>query len=83
MMDALNPKSEAQSPKKIQMNKKTQFNFKSAFKELEAINEWFSGEDVDIDLALTKFKRGMEVAKEIESRLKEVENEFKKVKKAS
>ena len=66
---------------KQKQSKKSGFNFNIAFKELEGINEWFSGEDIDIDLALTKFKRGMEVAKEIEGHLKEVENEFKKVKK--
>ena len=58
---------------------KQNFNFKKAFEELEKINEWFSGEDIDIDEALEKFKCGSELVKEAKKYLKEAENQFKRV----
>lgn len=60
---------------------KPSFNFKKAFEELEKINEWFSGENIDIDEALAKFTRGMELVKEAKKHLKEAENQFVKIKK--
>lgn len=60
---------------------KQNFNFKKAFEELEKINEWFSGEDIDIDEALEKFKRGSELVKEAKKHLQEAENKFTRIKK--
>ena len=60
---------------------KQSFNFKKAFKELEDINEWFSGDDIDIDEALEKFKRGSELVKEAKKHLKEAENKFTRIRK--
>lgn len=60
---------------------KQNFNFKKTFEELESINEWFSGEDIDIDEALEKFKRGTELVKEAKKHLKEAENKFTRIKK--
>ncbi|MEK7582870.1 MAG: exodeoxyribonuclease VII small subunit [Patescibacteria group bacterium] len=60
---------------------KQNFNFKKAFEELEKINEWFSGEDIDIDEALEKFKRGTELVKEAKKHLKEAENKFTRIRK--
>jgi len=60
---------------------KQNFNFKKAFEELEKINEWFSGSDIDIDEALEKFKRGTELVKEAKKDLKEAENNFTRIRK--
>ncbi len=60
---------------------KQNFNFKKAFEELEKINEWFSGEDIDIDEALEKFKRGSELVKEAKKHLAEAENKFTRIRK--
>ena len=35
------------------------FNFARSFKRIEEINEWFQGEDIDLDEALKKYKEGM------------------------
>lgn len=58
---------------------KQNFNFKKAFEELEKISEWFQADDIDLDEALKKYKRGMELVKEAKSQLKETENEFRAV----
>jgi len=57
-----------------------EFNFKKALDELKKINEEFDSEEVDLDEALKKFKRGLELAKKCKERLKEVENEVVKIK---
>jgi exodeoxyribonuclease VII small subunit len=56
------------------------FDFKKAFDELEAINQWFSEDDIDLNIALEKYRRGAEIVKQIRANLKEVENEFKEIK---
>lgn len=60
---------------------KEKFNFSQVFKEVEEINQWFQGEDIDIDEALKKFKYGLELIKKCQERLKEVENKFYDIKK--
>lgn len=57
------------------------FHFTKAYEEIEAINEWFQQEDIDLDEALKKYKRGMELVKLCKERLKEAENKFETVKK--
>ncbi len=57
------------------------FNFKAAFEELEQIDRWFQGENVDIDEALKRFKRGMELVNEAKEHLKKAENQFLTIKK--
>jgi len=57
-----------------------EFNFKKALDELKKINEEFDSEEVDLDEALKKFKRGLELAKKCKERLKEVENEVVQIK---
>ncbi len=56
------------------------FNFTDAYKELEKINDWFQSEDIDLDEALKKYERGMELVKQCRQRLKEAENKFEQVK---
>lgn len=48
--------------------------------ELETIIAWFESDDVDIDKAEQQYKRGMEVASELEGRLKETKNNIVKLK---
>lgn len=57
-----------------------EFNFKKALEELKKINEEFDREDIDLDQALEKFKRGLSLAKKCKQRLKEIENEVIKIK---
>lgn len=57
------------------------FDFSKAISELEEINNWFQKEDIDLEVGLSKFKRGLELIKKCRARLKEVENEFIKIKK--
>jgi exodeoxyribonuclease VII small subunit len=55
-------------------------DFGTKLKELEAITEWFESEDVDLNQALTKFERGMQLADELKGELKLVENRVEKIK---
>ncbi len=57
------------------------FNFSEAYKEIEEINEWFQGEEIDLDEALNKYERGMELINNCKNRLKEAENRFEEIKK--
>ena len=65
------------------MSKQTKesFNFKETFKELEDINQWFQGEDIDLDQGLKKFKKGINLIKSAKKHLQKVENEFEEIKK--
>jgi exodeoxyribonuclease VII small subunit len=56
-------------------------NFAKVYQELEKINEWFQQEEIDLDEALEKFKRGLELIKICKKRLKETENQFKEIQK--
>lgn len=62
------------------MNKES-FSFTKAYEEIERINEWFQKTDIDLDQALEKYKRGMELIRLCAARLKEAENKFEEVKK--
>ena len=57
------------------------FNFREAFQELEKINEWFQSENIDLDEALAKYQKGMELIKRCKERLKGAENKFEEIKK--
>jgi exodeoxyribonuclease VII small subunit len=57
------------------------FNFTKAYQEIEEINEWFQGEEIDLDEALRKYERGMELINKCKERLKEAENKFEEIKK--
>lgn len=57
------------------------FNFTKAYKEIEEINEWFQREDIDLDEALEKYEKGMELIQKCKERLKESENKFEEIKK--
>jgi exodeoxyribonuclease VII small subunit len=55
-------------------------DFSEKFKELEAVTKWFESSDVDLDQALVKFERGMELAGELKARLQTVENRIEQIK---
>ncbi len=59
---------------------KNGFDFATAMKELEEINRWFQDEDIDLDQGLDKLKRAKELISQCRDRLKNVENEFVKIK---
>ena len=61
------------------MNKENQ-DFGSKLKELEAITAWFESDEVDLNAALAKFERGMELANELKQELQQVENRVEKIK---
>lgn len=55
---------------------------KDQLKSLEEIVEWFDKqEEVDVEAGLDKVKEGVVLIKVAKERLKELENEFEKVKK--
>jgi len=54
-------------------------NFTKAYQEIEEINEWFQNEDIDLEEALKKYERGMELIKKCKERLNEAENKFEEI----
>lgn len=54
-------------------------NFKQQLDELEKIVEWFESEEVDVDQALEKFQRGMELVSSLEKWLDEAENTVQEI----
>jgi exodeoxyribonuclease VII small subunit len=55
-------------------------DFAAGLNELEEITAWFESEEVDLDAALPKFERGMELAASLRAHLKTVENKVEKIK---
>jgi exodeoxyribonuclease VII small subunit len=55
-------------------------DFASQLKELESITAWFESDEADLGEALVKFERGMELAGELKTQLKTVENRVEKIK---
>ncbi len=49
-------------------------SFAEAFAELEKLTEWFETQEVDLDVGLEKFERGLELADVCKKKLAEVEN---------
>ena len=59
---------------------KKSFSLSKAFEDLEQITSWFQGEEFDLEEALKKYQKGMELVKHCEAQLKEVENRISEVK---
>ena len=57
-----------------------EFNFTDAYKKIEEINEWFQGEDIDLDEAIDKYKEGMELIQKCKKRLEDTEHKFEDIK---
>src|SRR5665213_2685741 len=55
-------------------------DFGAKLKELETITEWFESDEVDLNAALAKFERGMQLADELKRELQQVENRVEKIK---
>ncbi|MBN1585614.1 exodeoxyribonuclease VII small subunit [Candidatus Uhrbacteria bacterium] len=64
------PKNKGKAAKKVDQ----EFDFRRGFGELEEIVSWFERDDLDLDEALVKFERGLELARACQDRLQEVEN---------
>ncbi len=60
------------------MNSKEDFGKK--LNELESITEWFESDDVDLNEALKKFERGMELADSLKKELQQIENRVEVIK---
>lgn len=61
--------------------KKKSIQFSTAFEELEQITQWFDSEEqLDLDMGLKKFERGLELAGELKKKLIEVENKVEEIK---
>jgi exodeoxyribonuclease VII small subunit len=56
------------------MSSNNKQDFGAKLKELEAITEWFESDEVDLNAALAKFERGMQLADELKKELGEIEN---------
>lgn len=57
------------------------FNFSKAYSELEKIVQEFESREIDLEKDLPKFERGMELAQQLQKRLKEMENKVVEVEK--
>jgi exodeoxyribonuclease VII small subunit len=64
------------------MNKETdkKIDFAVGLKELEDITAWFESDEIDLDEALSKFERGMELASQLKSHLGVIENKVETIK---
>ena len=56
-----------------------EFNFSESMKQINEINDWFQGEDLDLEEALSKLKQGKELITKCKKRLGDIENEFKEL----
>ena len=55
-------------------------DFAAKLAELEQITEWFESDQVDLNAALAKFERGMELSDQLKKELQLVENRVEKIK---
>ncbi len=55
------------------------FNFTKGYKELEGIVEEFESRELDLEKDLPKFERGLALAKQLQDRLKEIENTVQEI----
>ena len=59
---------------------KDNFDFTKAYKEIEEINEWFQKEEIDLEEALDKYEKGMELIEKCKGRLDKSKNKFEEIK---
>lgn len=50
------------------------FNFTKGYEELEALVADFESRELDLEKDVPKFEQGLELARQLQSRLKEIEN---------
>ncbi len=63
------------------MSNKEKFDFSEAYKEIEEINQWFQKEEIDLEEALSKYEKGMELIEKCKKRLEKSKNKFEEIKK--
>lgn len=51
-----------------------QFNFTESYEELEKIVADFEARDIDLEKDLPRFERGLQLAQQLQKRLKQLEN---------
>jgi exodeoxyribonuclease VII small subunit len=56
-------------------------SFAQSFAELEKITSLFERDDLDLDEAMKEYERGLVLAKQLKTRLKELENTVETLKK--
>jgi exodeoxyribonuclease VII small subunit len=61
-------------------DRNSDFDFAAGLKELESITQWFEAEEIDLDQALVKFERGMELAERLRKHLSGIETKVEKIK---
>lgn len=59
---------------------KQQVNYQKLKEELDGILDELQAADGDIDIAVSKYERGMEILKDLEAYLKSAENKVQKIK---
>jgi exodeoxyribonuclease VII small subunit len=65
-------------PKKTPSNK----TYRELSDELAETMEWFESGEVDLDAAVAKYRRAMELIEQLEQYLQTAENEIKKITKS-
>lgn len=58
---------------------KKSLSYSQQLAELQAIIDWFEGEDVDLDKAVKKFEQANQLIDELEKYLKTAENKIRKI----
>lgn len=57
------------------------FDFTKGYAELEAIVQDFESRELDLEKDLPKFEKGLQLAKQLQERLKEIENTVQEIQK--
>ncbi len=65
------------------MTKSKKANYEELKQELDVILAELQGDDLDIDRALTRYKRGLELVKALEEYLDQAENTVRELKRKS
>lgn len=55
---------------------KSDKNFEKDLAELETLVQWFESEEVDIDTAVKKFEKGVELSRKLKEELNQMENQI-------
>lgn len=61
-------------------NKSSKVNYQQLSQELDTILDELQRDDLDVDKALEHYKRGLELAKQLENYLSEAENQIRDIK---
>ncbi|MFH0853254.1 MAG: exodeoxyribonuclease VII small subunit [bacterium] len=67
--------------KKTNPSKKSGQSFHQAFTELQKITEQFERDDLDLELAMKQYEKGLDLSKQLKARLKQMSNTVEEMKK--